>query len=126
MSMLHRLLAFCARLRGDDTLAGAQGHIIPGDATMLDRDSFQNIIEVVRCCVQAGRADLIEAALTDRLHVGEVSAKIASEQAARPAAQPAAAASGSIFGGPTPAQRDQLATVLEKRFREMYGAKPAG
>jgi hypothetical protein len=86
---------------------------------MLDRDSFQNLIEVVRCCVAAGRADLIEPSLIDRQHVGEVRAKIESERAARPAPLPAAAANNSIFGGPTP---DALTAAIKKRF-EVQNAK---
>jgi hypothetical protein len=79
-------------------------------------DSFENIIAIVRTCVQANRADLIEPSLIDRLHNGEVRAKIESERTARPAARPAAAAS-SIFGdGPTAEQRDALAAATKRRY----------
>jgi hypothetical protein len=87
---------------------------------MLDVDSFQNILEIVRCCVKANRADLIEPALIDRQHVGDVRAKIATERTARPAA-----ASRSLFGEPTPAQRDALTEAVRRRYAAMAG-KPAG
>jgi hypothetical protein len=86
---------------------------------MLDVDSFDNIISIVRACVAANRADLIEPSLIDRLHVGEVATKIESERAARPAA----AANNSIFGGPTPAEADALAAAIEKRFRTQNGPR---
>jgi hypothetical protein len=36
------------------------------------------------------------------------------------AAHPAAATTRSLFGGPTPEQRDQLAVALENRFKSVY------
>jgi hypothetical protein len=87
---------------------------------MLDVDSFQNILEIVRCCVAAGRPELIEQALIDRQHVGEVRAKIESERAARPAA-----ASRSVFGGPSPEQLDALTEAVRRRFAAM-AAKSGG
>jgi hypothetical protein len=79
---------------------------------MLDVDSFQNILEIVRVCVKANRADLIEPALVDRQHVSEVREKITSERTTRPAAS-----SRSLFGdGPTPQQQDSLAASIKRRF----------
>ena len=75
---------------------------------MLDVDSFQNILEVVRVCVKANRSDLIEPALVDRLHASEVRDRIATERAAQPAAA-VTPASRSIFGEPTPQQRAMAA-----------------
>jgi len=36
---------------------------------MFDVDSFENILAIVRTCVKANRADLIESALINRQHV---------------------------------------------------------
>jgi hypothetical protein len=52
---------------------------------MIDVDSFENILSVVRTCVSAGRADLIEQALIDRQHVSAVVARIEAERTAVPA-----------------------------------------
>ena len=77
---------------------------------------FDNTIAIVRLCVNAGRADLIEEALFDGLSASDLRAKIESERTARPAARPAAAVR-SIFGdGPTPEQRDALAAGIKRRF----------
>jgi hypothetical protein len=63
--------------------------------------------------VRANRADLIEGALIDRQHASAVMARVEIERAARPAP---AAASRSIFGDPTPEQRDALAQAICRRF----------
>jgi hypothetical protein len=73
---------------------------------MLDVDSFNNIIEVVRTCVRAGRADLIEPALIDRQPASAVVARIEAER--RSARAPASAAGTSA---------DALAIAVERRFR---------
>jgi hypothetical protein len=72
---------------------------------MLDVDSFNNIIEVVRTCVRAGRADLIEPALIDRQPASAVMARIEAE---RRSARVPASATGST---------DALAVAVERRFR---------
>jgi hypothetical protein len=89
---------------------------------MFDVDSFKNILAIVRACVKANRADLIESALINRQHAGEVTARIESERATRPAAP---SSSRSIFGEPTPEQRDVLAEAVRKRF-EQYRTGHAG
>jgi hypothetical protein len=103
---------------------------------MLDVDSFNHIIEVVRTCVAAGRADLIEPSLIDRQHVADVRARIEADKAkplraaaaGSPAApQPAAGTTSrrSLFGEPTAEQRDALAEATRKRF-ESYAKGSAG
>ena len=82
---------------------------------MLDIDSFDNILAIVRTCVQAGRADLIEGALIDRQHVSAVVTRIESERATR-----SAAAGRSLFGDPDPATRDKLIEATRKRLEAMY------
>jgi hypothetical protein len=78
---------------------------------MLD---FDNTIAIVRLCVNAGRADLIEDALFDRPSVSDLRAKIEAE---RPTRSPAAPVSRSLFGaGPTPQQADALAAAIKRRF----------
>lgn len=89
---------------------------------MPDLD-FDSTIAIVRLCVNANRADLIEDALFDRKTAGDVRAMIGatieSERAARPAARPAAAANNSIFGGPTPEQADALTKAVRQRIAAM-------
>jgi hypothetical protein len=90
---------------------------------MFDADSFQNIILVVKACVAAGRADLIESALVDRLHVSEVHTRIEAERAGLAPARPAAAPGNSARlwdGGPTREQADALAEATRKRSERMY------
>jgi hypothetical protein len=107
---------------------------------MLSADAFENLLSIVRTCVAAGRAELIEPSLIDRLHVGEVQARIEADKA-KPAATlaPATPRHRSLFGEPTPemwamlreatnrrlypertAQPDTLAEAVERRFRS-YG-----
>ena len=84
---------------------------------------FNHVLSIVRTCVNAGRADLIEDGLFDRLSLSELRAKIEAEGAAHPAAATTtapAAASRSSFGEPTAGERDVLAAVLQKRFAAMY------
>jgi len=90
---------------------------------MFDADSFSNIIEVVRCCVRAGRADLIEPALIDRLHVGEVAARIEAERTAagRPAAAPRSEVAPAARGGVT---ADDLERAAQARFRAQNPPDP--
>src|SRR5262245_34390484 len=78
---------------------------------MFDVDSFEHILAIVRTCVAANRADLIEGALIDRQHVSAVMAKIEAERTAHPAP----AASRALFGEPDPATRDALAEAVRKR-----------
>ena len=80
---------------------------------MLD---FNGTLTIVRTCVNAGRPDLIEDALFERLSVSDLRAKIEAE---RPAA-PAPAASPSVFGEPTPQQRDALAAAIQRRMEQVY------
>jgi hypothetical protein len=72
---------------------------------MMDVDSFDNILAVVRTCVRAGRSDLIEGALIDRQHVSAVAARIEAERRSARAPVSAAGSSG-----------DALAAAVEKRF----------
>jgi hypothetical protein len=88
---------------------------------MSEAASFNNTIAIVRACVNAGRADLIEDALFARQDVAEVQAKIERERAPQPAAAAATApANRSIFGEPSPAERDKLAVALQRRFEQVY------
>ena len=88
---------------------------------MLD---FNETIAIVRTCVNANRADLIEDALFDGKTASDVRAMIGAtieiERPSRPATANTtapAAASRSIFGdGPTPQQRDALAAAIKRRF----------
>jgi hypothetical protein len=79
---------------------------------------FNDTLEIVRNCVNAGRADLIEEALFGRLSISDLRAKFEAEYVApaKAAAKPAAG-TRSIFGdGPTPEQRDALAAAIKRRF----------
>ena len=80
---------------------------------MLD---FNNTIAIVRTCVNANRADLIENALFDGQSVDELRAIIDSERPTRPAA---ARSNRSRFDGPTPQQRDALTEAVRRRFEAM-------
>lgn len=90
---------------------------------MLDVDSFDNLLSIVRTCIAANRVDLIEPSLIDRQHLSAVMARIETERASRPAGTTAAV---SYFGGPTPAERDGLQAAVGKRLESQYGIKPAG
>jgi hypothetical protein len=80
---------------------------------MLD---FDNTIAIVRTCVNANRADLIENALFERQSVSALRAQIESERAESERATRPATASRSLFGdGPTPQQRDALAAAIKRR-----------
>ena len=70
----------------------------------------------------AGRPDRIAEFLGGRLMPGEVKDRlIAAATPAQPAANTMAPAnSGSIFGGPTSAERDRLAVALQRRFEQVY------
>jgi hypothetical protein len=72
----------------------------------INDDRFDNILAVVRTCVRAGRADLIEPALIDRQHVSAVAAQIDAERRSSRAPASAAGSSG-----------DALAAAVERRFR---------
>jgi hypothetical protein len=82
-----------------------------------------NLPAIVRTCVLAGRPELIESALIERQHAGDVATRIERERAAQPVARTApsspAPASGSIFSEPTPAQRDALTKAVRRRFDAM-------
>jgi len=72
---------------------------------MISVDDAEEIAEI---CMVAGRPDRIAEFLGGRLMPGEVKDRlIAAATPAQPAANTMAPAnSGSIFGGPTPAERD--------------------
>ncbi|SEP47925.1 hypothetical protein SAMN02990966_06935 [Rhodospirillales bacterium URHD0017] len=81
--------------------------------------SIEDAIEIAELCMVAGAPDRISDFFACRFTPEDVKARLsappaAASAAAKPAARP------SIFGGPTPEQRDQLAAVLERRFRAMY------
>jgi hypothetical protein len=77
--------------------------------------SVEDAIEIAELCMLAGRPDRIAEFLGSRLTPGEVRDRLSAAPAApSPAAKPAA--SPSIFGGPTPEQRDALAAAIKRRF----------
>jgi hypothetical protein len=83
---------------------------------------FDNTLAIIRIRVNAGRADLIENALSiGRRPVTSamIGATIESERTSRPAAAKPATRP-SIVGGPTAAERDQLAVALENRSKTVY------
>ena len=89
---------------------------------MLD---FNETIAIVRLCVNANRADLIENALFDRQSASDVRAMIGGMIESERTSRPAAATTPLFPGGPTPQQRDALAAALKKRFESMYGKSTA-
>lgn len=108
---------------------------------MLDADSFNHVLDIVRVCLAANRADLIEPALLERRSVSEVRATISAAAPAAP--QPVkvtftkptpaeAAALGvaianrvrAVHGEAAESRRDPLAAAIEKRLRAMYPATP--
>lgn len=85
--------------------------------------SVDDAEEIAQLCMLAGRPDRIAEFLGSRLSPGLVRDQLA--EAAAPQKTPAAnttapANSGSIFGGPTPAERDKLAVALQRRFEQVY------
>ena len=77
--------------------------------------TVENAVEIVELCMVAGSPDRIADFFASRFTPDDVKARLSTPAAAaKPAARP------SIFGGPTPEQGDQLAAVLERRFRQMY------
>ena len=77
--------------------------------------SVDDADEIAELCMLAGRPDRIAEFLGGRLTPGEVRDRLSAAPAApSPAAKPAA--SPSIFGGPTPEQRDALAAAIKRRF----------
>lgn len=101
---------------------------------MIDYTDFSitGAVRIVEACLAANQPQAIVPALLDRRSPESVIAEMAAigttpQATPRPPTPSPAPASGSIFGEPTPAQRDALTAVLEKRFRAMYGdkAKPA-
>jgi hypothetical protein len=81
-------------------------------------------VEIAELCMLAGKPHEIVLCLNARLTPSEVKRRL---MAAAPAASTAegttrvAAAAGSLFGGPTPAERDALAAAVKRRFAAMAG-----
>jgi len=86
--------------------------------------SVDDAVEIAELCLLAGKPDRIAEFLGGRLTPGLV-----RDQLAEAAAQPtpaantttkAAANSGSIFGGPTPTEKDGLTAAVRQRITAMY------
>jgi hypothetical protein len=88
--------------------------------------SVEDAIEIAELCMLAGQPNRIADFLGSRLTPNEAKTRLA-EAAAAPAPPAAAkpAASPSIFGGPTPEQRDALAAAIKKRFDAMAAKPPS-
>ena len=88
---------------------------------MVDRSysdhSIEGAIRIVGACLQAGKPERIIPALLDRCSPESIAAELGAE----PSVRPPKAADDSIFGGPTPEQRDALAAAIKKRFDAMAG-----
>lgn len=114
----------------DDRLRRAERHTTGGRA-MLQMMRRDDAIRIAELCVLAAQPEKISPFLRSCLSPDEVTAKLkaatpaasAAGDAAQPAATRAGSDTASIFGEPTPAERDRLAAVLQKRFESMYGPK---
>jgi hypothetical protein len=89
----------------------SDSHYIGGVPTV----SIDDAVEIAELCLLAGRPERIAEFLGDRLTPGLVRDRLSA--APVPAAQPAA--SRSIFGEPTPAERDALTEAVRRRFEAM-------
>ena len=86
--------------------------------------SVDDAVEIAELCMLAKRPDRIAEFLGGQLTPGLVKDQLAKAAAApTPAANTTMTApvnSGSIFGGPTSAERDRLAVALQRRFEQVY------
>lgn len=87
--------------------------------------SVETAVKIVQTCLAAQRPEMIVPALLDRRSPEGVAAELAASRTTRPAVASVAPTSGSIFGEPTPAQRDALAAAIKKRFEAMAGKASA-
>lgn len=87
--------------------------------------SVETAVKIVQTCLAAQRPEMIVPALLDRRSPECVAAELAASRTTPAAVASATPASGSIFGGPTPAQRDALAAAIKKRFEAMAGKASA-
>ena len=83
--------------------------------------TVEGAIRIVKACLAAQQPDMIVRALIERRSPESVEAELAAANLTpQPAAPAPAAKPTSIFGEPTPQQRDALAVAIQRRLEQVY------